>query len=125
MLTKEIISHAANLAHCYDEDGVLIETYVLGDNCHFGHNMQKLYKLLDSVYYRVETSMDGDQGFVTSNGKYLNRKDSYVLAKGSGQPYNDEFTLKSNKTSPELDSSCIRHFEEDKPWGYYMDTEVK
>ena len=120
MSHKEIISHAANLAHCYNEDGELVETYVLGDNCHFGRNMQKLYCLLDSIYFKVKTSMDGDQGFVTSNGTYLNRKESYKIAKSSGQPYNDKYTLKSLKDDPELDSSCIRHFEEDTDWSYYM-----
>lgn len=123
MTHKTIVSHAANLAHCYNEEGELVETYVLGDNCHYGKNMQKLYKLLDSVYHKVETSMGSDQGFVTSNGQYLTRKDSYKLAKESGQHYNDKYTLKSTREEPELDSSCIRHFEEDKMWKDYLSKE--
>lgn len=33
---KQIITAAANLAHCYNEYGVIVKTVVIVDNCHYG-----------------------------------------------------------------------------------------
>lgn len=108
---KQIITAAANIAKCYNKDGDLVKTYTLVDCGHYCKNMQELYKLLRDVYPKVVTTAD-DQGFIDNSGNYYSREDAYTIAKNSGQPFNDEFTLPNNK----LDSSCIRHFNVHSEW---------
>ncbi|MCP4989890.1 MAG: hypothetical protein GY928_28715 [Colwellia sp.] len=115
---KLIITAAANRVKCYNK-GELVKELILVDNCHYGQNMRQIYKLLDNLYDKVETSNGDDQGFVDCHGKYYNRREAYKIASTSGQYFNEEYVLFSSRDEPELDSSCIRHFREDKLWEDY------
>lgn len=106
-----MIMAAANTINVATPEG-RTHTLVVVDNCHFGRNMQAIFKLLREVGCEVDAKCvgmeDRGQGFINQNGSFLNRSESYLIAKKSGQPYNDQHTLPNNK----LDSSCIRHFTE-------------
>ena len=116
---RNVIAAAANIADCFNENGELVKSIVLVDSCHFGRNMRQMYELLNEIYHKVKTRGD-QQGFVNYCGEYYTRADAYKIAKASGQPFNDEFTLYSASGVPKLDSSCIRHFNEDTTWDHYM-----
>lgn len=81
------------------------------DSCHSGRNMQAIRALLVEVGCKVDMKgvglPDRGQGFINQSGVFFDRSESYKIAKSSGQPFNDEYTLPDNK----LDSSCITHFE--------------
>lgn len=108
---KNIIVSAANHYKVVLPNGEVVESLIIPDNCHFGRNMQdiiiKILKGLGCELTPHKESGDRGQGFINQNGEYFNRSDAYKIAKSSGQPFNDEYTLPDNK----LDSSCIRHFD--------------
>ncbi|AUR86041.1 hypothetical protein NVP1081O_306 [Vibrio phage 1.081.O._10N.286.52.C2] len=103
----KMIAAAANKVELYDENNNLVDTLVVVDNCHFGRNMSAVMKALGENF-RVKSTT---QGFVDESGHFHNRAEAYKIAKASGQPFNDEYTL-PGRNGPELDSSCIRHFFE-------------
>lgn len=108
---KNLISSAANKYVVTLPDGE-VKSIVLVDNCHGGRNMQEVWKLLKQLGCDIKPDKsvgDFGQGFIDESGWYHNRSESYKIAKSSGQPFNDQYTLPDNK----LDSSCIRHFPED------------
>lgn len=109
---KDMIMAAANIMKVELPDGEL-RNIIVPDNCHFGRNMKAIADLLKDVECIVDMKgiglPDRGQGFIDQNGSYHNRSEAYLIAKNSGQPFNDQYTLPKNK----LDSSCIRHFEYD------------
>lgn len=113
-----VISAAANAIEVTYPDGTVKELVVV-DSCHFGRNMSPIIKTLKelgcTIRHRSELG-DRGQGFVNFCGEYFNRGDAYEIAKASGQPFNDQYTLPAiteEDTRPRLDSSCIRHFVSD------------
>lgn len=99
--------------------GDVSEQIVIPDNCHMGRNMQVITKLFRQLGCEVKSCNhleDRGQGFIDESGIYYDRKQSYVIAKASGQPFNDNYTLPGNR----LDSSCVRHFASDKTLHDYM-----
>ena len=88
-----------------------VQDLVLIDNCHFGNNMREVIELLEELGCVVNGHGVGlpnrGQGFINQRGQNFNRSEAYVIAKESGQAFNDQYTLPNNK----LDSSCIRHFK--------------
>ncbi|CAL9993793.1 hypothetical protein VPHK567_0362 [Vibrio phage K567] len=113
-----IISAAANAIRVTYPDGST-EELVIADSCHFGRNMSGVMKALKKAGCTIEHRKElGDrgQGFINYCGEYFNRADAYEIAKASGQPFNDNYTLPSiteDDDRPRLDSSCIRHFDND------------
>lgn len=115
------ISAAANIYRVTKDDA----TYelVLVDNCHMGRNMQAIFRAFRDLGCDVQLANDlpdRGQGFIDESGVYHNRSEAYVIAKASGQPFNDDYTLPDNK----LDSSCIRHFDADKTIADYIPIDV-
>lgn len=100
---------------------------VLVDNCHFGRNMQRTLDVFKKAGLIYKSNKEGcrtrGQGFIDQNGVYMDRGEALEVAKASGQPINKEFILPSEHSGYEggnLDSSCIRHFEEDTPFVDYL-----
>ena len=104
-----MIMAAANTINVELPNGEERSLYLV-DNCHFGRNMQSITSLLRDLGCTVDSKCVGQedrgQGFINQNGQFFNRSEAYLIAKSSGQAFNDEYTLPKNK----LDSSCIRHF---------------
>lgn len=121
MSDKKLVSSAANQV-VVTKNGVAT-TLVVVDNCHFGRNMQAIFKLLREDDYDINYNPemeDRGQGFIDESGNFMNRSEAYKLASTSGQPFNTQYVLPNSK----LDSSCIRHFPAklklssfcEKPW---------
>lgn len=107
---KSFINKIIAAANVYrvTKDGVTADL-VLVDNGHMCRNMQTILHFLKDIGCEVKARNDLEdrgQGFIDESGHYYNRSEAYVIAKASGQPFNDNYTLPDNK----LDSSCIRHF---------------
>ncbi|QIW91109.1 hypothetical protein [Vibrio phage PG216] len=118
-----VISSAANAIRVTLPNGEQRDI-VVADSCHFGRNMQSVFKLLKELgctYEHRNELGDRGQGFINYCGEYFNRADSYEIAKESGQPFNDDYTLPDidGDGRKRLDSSCIRHFS--KPIKEYID----
>jgi len=119
MSFKNLILCAANKYVVIKPSGE-VETIVIPDSGHFCNNMQSITRLLRELGCNLSADSneeDRGQGFINQNGEYLNRSEAYKIAKSSGQPFNDEYTLPNNK----LDSSCIRHFDDSKRLKDYME----
>ena len=117
---KKMIVAAANKYLVYDKDGNLLNQICLVDNCHGGRNMQTTIHMLRAAGLTVKPrtdEKDRGQGFIDECGLFHNRSEAYKIAKSSGQPFNDRYTLPNNK----LDSSCIRHFDEGVDLKDYME----
>lgn len=115
---KDIVVCAANVYTCTGNGGVPVDL-VFPDTCHMGRNMMAIVKFMRDNGIEVKlnnTLNDRGQGFIDQSGLYYDRSEAYTLAKESGQPFNNEYTLPKNK----LDSSCIRHFKEDTKWEEYL-----
>lgn len=113
----KVIGCAANLVEIW-KDGKLIDTLVVADNCHFGKNMQQIFRTFEAVGCEVKQIHRSEgQGFLDESGNYLTRSEAYKIASTSGQLFNPEYVLPGN----ELDSSCIRHFSADKPIEVYSE----
>lgn len=122
MPTKNLVLCAANRYFVTKPNGV-VEHIVIADSGHFCNNMRDIIRLLKSLGCTLEAdSSDGDrgQGFITQDGDYLSRSEAYKVATTSGQPFNPEYTLPNKK----LDSSCIRHFNENKELSEYIPYKV-
>ncbi len=110
-----VISSAANAIRVTLPNGDVREV-VVADSCHFGRNMQSVFKVIKelggTIEHRYELG-DRGQGFINYCGEYFNRADAYEIAKECGQPFNDNYTLPDNDGDGRLrlDSSCIRHFD--------------
>lgn len=108
---KNLIVCAANKYIVKKPNGET-EKIVIPDSGHFCKNMQQIIKLLKSVGCVLEVDKDDEdrgQGFIDESSNYHNRKEAYKIVLESGQPFNKEYLLPNEK----LDSSCIRHFEDD------------
>lgn len=109
---KDMIMAAANIMKVELPNGQK-RSIIIPDSCHFGRNMKAIAQLLNDAGCVVDMKgiglPDRGQGFIDQNGSYHSRSEAYLIAKNSGQPFNDQYTLPNNK----LDSSCIRHFEYD------------
>jgi len=120
LMHKKMISAAANVYEVY-KDGEYLNDVTLVDCCHMGRNMQSVYhtlKALGCVLKPKKELGDNGQGFIDECGGFYNRSEAFKIASTSGQPFNPEFILPTNR----LDSSCIRHFPEDsrlKDWCDY------
>ncbi|UUW39724.1 hypothetical protein VP14_037 [Vibrio phage VPMCC14] len=115
---KKLILCAANRYFVTKPCGT-VEHLVIPDNGHFCRNMQDIIRLLKELGCELKPdTSDGDrgQGFLDESGNYHSRSEAYIIAKESGQPFNDSYTLPDNK----LDSSCIRHFDSDVSLRDYM-----
>lgn len=115
MSFKHVITAAANAYTITSPDGKITKDIKLVDACHGGRNMRDMILFLRDIGCEIKATHDlGDrgQGFIDQNAIYHNRSDAYIIAKKSGQAFNDDFTLPDNK----LDSSCIRHFPEKTLW---------
>lgn len=110
---KKMISAAANVFEVYDKNGNYLQDVTLVDCCHMGRNMQGVYHFLREEFgctFKAKKELgDNGQGFVDESGHFHNRSDAFKIATSSGQPFNPEYTLSTNR----LDSSCIRHFPEE------------
>lgn len=104
MKFKKMISNAATIYTITYPDG-RTNNLVIADNCHGGRNTLEILMAFKELGCVIKM---GDQGFIDESGIFHCRSESYKIAKASGQPFNDEYTLPGNK----LDSSCIRHFPE-------------
>lgn len=112
MPTKNLILCAANRYFVTTPNGE-VHHMVVADNCHFGNNMRSVLKLLKELGCELQPDKsDGDrgQGFLDESGNYHSRSEAYKVATTSGQTFNPEYTLPQKK----LDSSCIRHFNDNK-----------
>ncbi|AHK11239.1 hypothetical protein S14_130 [Shewanella sp. phage 1/4] len=119
---KKIIVAAANVYRVTNPEGITREV-TLVDNCHGGRNMQEVvsaFKAFGCEVKMVKELEDLGQGFIDECGLYYDRGEAYLIAKSSGQPFNDQYTLPRNR----LDSSCVRHFKSDEAWVNYMTGEV-
>jgi len=108
---KNMIVCAANRYFVTRPDGV-VEHIVIPDSGHFCKNMADIIKLLKSLGCTLESdNSDGDrgQGFIDESSNYHSRSEAYEIVKASRQHFNKEYLLPNNK----LDSSCIRHFNEE------------
>lgn len=109
---KNMISAAANVFEVYDKESNYLQDITLVDCCHMGRNMQSVYHFLREEFgctFKAKKELgDNGQGFIDESGHFYNRSDAFKIAKSSGQPFNPEYTLPTER----LDSSCIRHFPE-------------
>lgn len=103
---KHLVSCAATKV-VVSKNGEQLEELIIPDVCHFGRNFQSICSFLKNQGYSVKNiHTDESQGFLDESGLYLTRSEAYKVAKESGQPFNDKYTLPGKQ----LDSSCIRHF---------------
>lgn len=116
MNIKQIVLAAANKI-IVDINGVQTELVVV-DCCHYGRHMQAVFSALKELGATITAVSDEDrgQGFIDESGHFLSRSDAFKVAKKSGQPVNLDFLLPHDK----LDSSCIRHFDLDRPFKDYQ-----
>lgn len=123
---KKMISAAANVYEVY-KDGEYLNDVTLVDCCHMGRNMQSVYHTLKALGCTLKPKKelgDNGQGFIDECGGFYNRSEAFKIASKSGQPFNPEFILPTNR----LDSSCIRHFPKDgrlKDWCDYNNISVE
>lgn len=123
LMHKKMISAAANVYEVY-KDGEYLNDVTLVDCCHMGRNMQSVYHTLKALGCTLKPKKElGDmgQGFIDECGGFYNRSEAFKIASTSGQPFNPEFILPTNR----LDSSCIRHFPEDSNLKSWCDYEGK
>lgn len=115
---KEIITCAANIYRVTNKEGVSTEVVIAdaGHMCRVMKGVVDAFRLMGCEVVLCNEKEDRGQGFITNSSEYKTRSEAYTIAKGSGQPFNDEHTLPNNK----LDSSCIRHFKEDGDWEEYL-----
>lgn len=111
MSFRKVIMAAANRFDVF-KDGELIKTITLVDSCHMGRNMQGVTELLREQGFELKAAKDyyerdRSQGFIDDSCNYYDRKESLQIATQSGQLFNPDFILSSDR----LDSSCIRHIE--------------
>ncbi len=110
---KKMISAAANVFEVFDKEGNYLQDVTLVDCCHMGRNMQGVYHFLREEFgctFKAKKELgDNGQGFIDESGHFYNRSDAFKIATSSGQPFNPEFILPTER----LDSSCIRHFPEE------------
>lgn len=108
---RNLIMAAANRFDVF-KDGELIKTITLVDSCHMGRNMQGVMELLREQGFELKVARDyyerdRSQGFIDNSCNYYDRKESLKIATQSGQLFNPDFILPSDR----LDSSCIRHIQ--------------
>lgn len=102
MKFKKMISNAAS-EYIVTYPGGRVNKLIITDNCHGGRSTREILMAFSDLGCTIKM---GEQGFIDESGIFHDRSDSYKIAKASGQPFNDEFTLPGNQ----LDSSCIRYF---------------